>query len=736
MYPLPLIHEVVSRRKGYKFFTKIDLTMMYYAFELDEESKALSTIVTPYGKFQYCRLAMGLKTSPDIAQHLIEKVLQRLQVEVYIDDVGIFADTWEEHLQKIQDVLQRLQTSGFKVNPLKCEWAVQETDFLGHWLTPEGVKPWKRKIDAVLKMDRPRNITQIRAFLGAVTYYRHMWPRRSHLLAPLTALTGKKDMKWDDKCQKAFEEMKAVMAAETLMRYPNHNLPFELYTDASDYQMGAVIMQNGNPVAYWSRKLNDAQKNYSVMEKEMLAIVMCLKEYRSMLYGTQLTVFTDHKNLTFKTLNTQRVLRWRMFLEEFAPTFKYCPGKDNVLADCFSRLPRMDKPSLGKSVKKSGKLIAFDKLEVPKMEDEIYHFNSHISLPPTEDEIKATMPCRFACCRDDETILEDSEMFESFLNHPQLEAMQNPVTMLNIQQHQEQDVELNARAVNPMTRGMFPRKKIQNREIICYRAHRNATPGEWKIAMPKTLLRPIIVWYHLVLGHCGAHRLYDTLRRRFHIPRLKEACYTFFCEDCQKNKLSGAGYGMLPPKHAPFAPWNEVAIDLIGPWEIRFGRQSLEVNTLTCIDPVTNLVEIVRVQNKTAAHAAQQFENCWLSRYPRPNRCVHDNGKEFVGAAFQEMLQKHGIQDVATTSRNPQGNAVCERMHQTVANVLRTLNKLERPRNHVEAVLLLENALATTIYATQCSVSQYLGVSPGEMVFQRDMFLDLPLTTDLVLIRQ
>ena len=155
---------------------------------------------------------------------------------------------------------------------------------------------------------------------------------------------------------------------------------------------------------------------------------------------------------------------------------------------------------------------------------------------------------------------------------------------------------------------------------------------------------------------------------------------------------------------------------------------------MTCIDPVTNLVEIVRVQNKTAAHVAQQFENCWLSRYPRPNRCVHDNEKEFVGAAFQEMLQKHGIQDVATTSRNPQGNAVCERMHQTVANVLRTLNKLEISRNHVEAVLLLENALATTIYATRCSVSQDLGISPGEMVFQRDMFLDLPLTTDLVLI--
>ncbi|CAJ1946506.1 unnamed protein product [Cylindrotheca closterium] len=144
-------------------------------------------------------------------------------------------------MQLIKTVVDRLQEAGFKINPLKCKWCVQETDFLGHWLTPEGVKPWKKKVDAIFKMNAPRNITELQAFLGAVTYYRHMWPRRSHLLQPLTALTGTRTFQWTDKCEKAFQTMKSLMASDILMRYPDHNKPFEVYTDASDYQISGVL---------------------------------------------------------------------------------------------------------------------------------------------------------------------------------------------------------------------------------------------------------------------------------------------------------------------------------------------------------------------------------------------------------------------------------------------------------------------------------------------------------------
>ena len=433
--------------------------------------------------------------------------------------------------------------------------------------------------------------------------------------------------------------MKALVAADALMVYPDLNLPFDIFTDASDYQMGAVIMQKRRPLAYWSRKFTTAQLNYTTMEKEMLSIVELFKEYRNMLYGARISVFTDHKNLTFRTLNTARVLRWRMFLEDFSPTFRYFPGKDNVLADCFSRLPKMPKPSIVVAEKENkGKVVNFEQLKVPDLSsDDVFMSNE----PPTEEELHKEMPCHLGCCRYKTSIMDDEELLdvlmvlpvdmengygpssdmECFLNHPSANVMENPITVRNLQREQQWDAAI-MRSYRTET-DKYKKVDIQGKQLICYYPNTIQQAELFRIALPTALIKPAIRWYHYILGHCGSTRLYQTISNTFHATNLKRRCSKFKCKVCQMNKSTGRGYGELPPRNALLAPWEEVHVDLIGPWAYQFpNKRVITFNALTCIDPVTNLVEVIRIRNKTAYHVAQQFENVWLSRYPKPNKCV------------------------------------------------------------------------------------------------------------------
>ena len=343
IYPLPRISEILSKHTGYAYFSKLDISMAYYTFELDDESKDLCTINTPYGLYHYHVLPLGVAQSPDFCQETMEHVLQGiLDADIYIDDIGCFGKSWEQHLQVLEQVVTRLQDNSFSVNPRKCEWAVQETIFLGYWLTPNRLKPWRKKIDVILWLQHPRTVKDLRSFIGAVTYYCTMFLKRAHILTPLTALTSQKsgNVAWSAECQQAFDTIKAILSSDVLLCYPDHNKSFHVYTDTSNLQLGAIIVQDDRPVAFYSRKLNAAQRNYTTMEKELLSVIKTLKEFHTMLFGCrELHMWTDHKNLTYTTLNSQRVLRWRLFHEDFHPTFHYIPGDHNSLADTLSHLP-------------------------------------------------------------------------------------------------------------------------------------------------------------------------------------------------------------------------------------------------------------------------------------------------------------------------------------------------------------------------------------------------------------
>jgi putative transposase len=236
--------------------------MGYYHIPLDEYSQRLCTTILPWGKYRYKRLPMGIKNSPDIFQAVINDLLGDLEfVQVYLDDILITSDgTFQDHLQKLAIVIQWLEHTNFHANLHKCFFAQDELEYLGYWLTRRGLQPQPKKVEAILRLTPPKTKRQLH-FLGMVNFYRDMWRMRSHLLAPLSALVSPKvKFKWCQEHQDAFDQIKTLISKETLLTFPNFNEPFHIYTDTSKYQLGVVIMQNDKPLAFYSRKMNKAQK--------------------------------------------------------------------------------------------------------------------------------------------------------------------------------------------------------------------------------------------------------------------------------------------------------------------------------------------------------------------------------------------------------------------------------------------------------------------------------------------
>ena len=721
VYNLPRIHDILTKRNGYRYFTKIDISMQYYCFELDDSSKDLCTITTPFGNYRYNRLPMGIKQSPDIAQANMENLFRDFdEVDVYIDDSGIFSNNWKPHIESIHKVLSLLLKANFTVNPLKCEWAVQETDWLGYWLTPYGLKPWRKKIDAILALNRPQTIKDLRSFIGGVTFYRDMFHRRSHILAPLTSQVGKKILDWTSDCEKAFQTIKAVLSEQVFLKYPDHNKPFHIYCDASAFQLGAAIFQDNCPVAFYSRKLNAAQRNYTVGERELLSIVETFKEYRTMLYGaSEIHVYTDHQNNTFHKFNTQRVLRWRLFLEEYGPIFHFIDGEKNTLADMLSRLSfsynhDISHPQNPQDLYRDAELFKvqsqiYDPLDLDSNDE--FFSNSYYSM----------------------AIESSDDLVHCFAHLPAQSGILFQLDFETIAQAQGRDAALNA------LKAQYPLKYVDhllalNTNICCY----SAKPEDsLRIYLPDELLENSIRWYHLALSHIGSNRLFDTMSMHFYNPKLKAQVETIVstCDACQRFKNHGRGLGELAPREAALIPWQEVAVDLIGPWTLQVAGQELKFLALTIIDTVTNLIELVRIHASNAAHIALLFENTWLARYPRPSHCIHDQGGEFTGYAFQQMLLRNGIHDHCTTARNPQANSLCERMHLVVGNSLRTLTTLNPPEGIVDANQIVDTALANAMFAHRSAYNSAIKTTPGGLAFGHDMIMALPLIADLQIIR-
>ena len=353
-FPLPRVSDCLDCLHGAKLFSTLDLQAGYWQIEIKPEDRPKSAFISRRGLFEYVTMPFGLCNAPSTFERCIELIMKGLQWKtllIYLDDLIIFSSTFEEHIERLDEVLTRLSKAGLKLKPSKCELFQEKVIFLGHLVTPAGVEPDPEKVEAVRDWPVPKNVTGVRAFIGLCSYYRRFICGFAHIAGPLhRLLEAGRTFEWTAECQIAFDTLKSVLISAEVMSYPNNVGLFILDTDASDVGIGATLSQmqfceqrqkdEERPIVYASQSLTKTQRRYCTTRKELLAIVTFCHKFRHYLLGRKFLIRTDHSALrwvmSFKEPADQ-MARWLELLSQFNFKLEHRAGKKHNNADSLSR---------------------------------------------------------------------------------------------------------------------------------------------------------------------------------------------------------------------------------------------------------------------------------------------------------------------------------------------------------------------------------------------------------------
>ena len=348
-YPMPLINDVLTRLSNATVFSKLDLAKAYHQIPMLDADIQKTAVITPIGLFEYLRMPFGLRNASQTFQRRMDSILAGIDSAfAYVDDIVVGSPDVDSHKKDLQRIFGVLNRANFQVNFAKCVFFRDEVQFLGHYLSKQGIRPLPERLDTIRNFPKPELVTQLRSFLGVVNYCHRFIPNVSTILSPLSALSqGPKRSKvmWNAAADDAFVAAKNALTSIQTLSYPRVGFPLRLTTDASDIAVGAVLHQLedsvARPLEFFSKKLTGPQTRYSAFDRELLGIFLAIKLFSHLLEGREFTVRTDHKPLIYihnMRNPSPRQQRQISYISEFACTIQHISGQENVIADGLSRV--------------------------------------------------------------------------------------------------------------------------------------------------------------------------------------------------------------------------------------------------------------------------------------------------------------------------------------------------------------------------------------------------------------
>ncbi|KAL4136407.1 hypothetical protein QTP88_007955 [Uroleucon formosanum] len=756
VFPMPDITSILDQLGKAKYFSCLDLASGYHQIGIHPRDMEKTAFSTSEGHYEFKRMCFGLKGAPATFQRLMNRVLNGIngsRAFVYLDDIIVIGATLQEHTTRLREVFERLRQYNLQLQPPKCEFLRKEVNYLGHVITENGVKPDPKKIECIVNYPVPDNTKKIKSFLGLIGYYRKFIKDFSKKAKPLTNLLKQNQpFIWSDSCEDSFLFFKNILTNEPILQHPDFDRPFIVTTDASNTAIGAILSQGkvgtDLPITYASRTLNKAEKNYNTTEKELLAIVWAVKQFRPYLYSRKFTVVTDHKPLTwlFGVKDPgARLVRWRLQLEEFDYDVIYKPGTQNTNSDALSRISKVNASLYSNDYKHKSYQQFIEEVQtklitnpnVIEVQGDLFETSKDIALGHcVSKDFKMSQGIALEFRRkfgqienltnqnkevteitsiqhNDQNILyiitknhhQEKPTYETFyqaIKNLRTFCEENQIEKLALPKIGSGHDQLNWDQVRTILRYVFKKSKIK---LIIYV---DTTYSEQE-------KQNIIKEFHLTPlgGHQGISKTVKRIKLHHSWKGLKNDVieYVKKCTSCQMNKSSNHSIQQpMVVTTTASKPFEKIFLDIVGPIDT-----SLEGNAyiLTIQDDLTKFSVAIPLPNHTANTIAKAFVEKFVCLHGIPDSILTDQGPDFLSKIFQACCKLLQIETFKTTAYHPQSNGALERSHRTLTEYLRHFVS-EQKQNW-------DQYIAYAMFVYNSSIHATTGYQPYELVYGRQV---------------